>query len=167
MTSTPTETRPFRMTDLGTLVVLRWSGVAADGGDLPYLLAYSLGDAGGGPRATSAAVEGLLAGNGLRVGGGLGDGTTEDRIAVSPFLEAGQAFVTMPELGARCAAPPQWLAAVAERGYAYLVFTTRPWPEGRPGRPIEPAASAAFAGAEQTLRAAAHVLLPALTPRPA
>lgn len=165
MTSPPTETRPFRMTDLGTLVLLPWSGAAADGGDLPYLLAYSLGDAEGGPQTTSAAVEGLLAGNGLRVGGGLVDGTAEAGIAVSLFVEAGQAFVTMPQLGARCAAPPEWLSAVAERGYAYLVFTTRPWPQGRPGRPIEPAALAAFAGAEQTLRAAAHVLLPALTPR--
>ena len=165
MTSTPTETRPLRMTDLGTLVLLPWSGAAADGGDLPYLLAYSLGDAEGGPRATSAAVEGLLAGNGLRVGGGLVDGTAGAGIAVSLFVGAGQAFVTMPQLGARCAAPPEWLAAVAERGYAYLVFTTRPWPQGRPGRTIEPAALAAFAGAEQTLRAAAHVLLPALTPR--
>jgi len=165
MTSTPTETRPFRMADLGTLVLLPWSGAAADGGDLPYLLAYSLGDAEGGPQATSAAVEGLLAGNGLQVGGGLVDGTAGAGIAVSLFVEAGQAFVTMPQLGARCAAPQEWLAAVAERGYAYLVFTTRPWPEGRPGRPIEPAALAAFAGAEQTLRAAAHVLLPALTPR--
>ncbi|RPF33633.1 DUF5949 family protein [Streptomyces sp. TLI_185] len=165
MTSTPTEARSFRMTDLGTLVLLPWSGAAADGGDLPYLLAYSLGDADGGPQTTSAAVEGLLAGNGLRVGGGLVDATAGAGIAVSLFVEAGQAFVTMPQLGARCAAPPEWLAAVAERGYAYLVFTTRPWPEGRPGRPIEPAALAAFAGAEQTLRAAAHVLLPALTPR--
>jgi len=165
MTSTPTETRPFRMADLGTLVLLPWSGAAADGGDLPYLLAYSLGDAEGGPQTTSAAVEGLLAGNGLQVGGGLVDGTAGAGIAVSLFVEAGQAFVTMPQLGARCAAPQEWLAAVAERGYAYLVFTTRPWPEGRPGRPIEPAALAAFAGAEQTLRAAAHVLLPALTPR--
>ena len=165
MTSTPTGTRPFRMTDLGTLVLLPWSGAAADGRDLPYLLVYSLGDAEGGPQTTSAAVEGLLADNGLRVGGGLVDDTTEAGIAVSLFLEAGQAFVTMPQLGARCAAPPEWLAAVAERGCAHLVFTTRPWPEGRPGRPIEPAALAAFAGAEQTLRAAAHVLLPALTPR--
>jgi hypothetical protein len=68
-------------------------------------------------------------------------------------------------LGAQCTAPPEWLAAVAERGYAYLVFTTRPWPEGRPGQPIEPAALAAFAGAEQTLKAAAHVVLPALSLR--
>ena len=58
-------------------------------------------------------------------------------------------------------APPEWLAAVRERGYAYLVFTTRAWPEGEPGKPVEPAALAAFAGAEETLRAAAHVILPA------
>jgi hypothetical protein len=62
------------------------------------------------------------------------------------------------------AAPPAWLTAVAERGYAYLVFTTRPWPEGRPGLPIEAEALTSFVGAEQTLRAAAHVVLPAQGP---
>jgi hypothetical protein len=67
----------------------------------------------------------------------------------------------MPQLVAQADAPQEWLAAVARRGYAYLVFTTRAWPEGRPGRTVEPAALAAFAGAEETLKAAAHVVLPA------
>lgn len=165
MTSTPSETRPFRFGELGTLVALPWSGEAPDGTDMPYLLAYPLGDAEGGPEVTSAAVEGMLASNGLPVGGDLVDGTTESSLPVTLFVEAGQAVVNMPQLGAQCTAPPEWLAAVAERGYAYLVFTTRPWPEGRPGQPIEPAALAAFAGAEQTLKAAAHVVLPALSLR--
>ncbi|WP_405872621.1 MULTISPECIES: DUF5949 family protein [unclassified Streptomyces] len=165
MTSTPSETHPFRMAELGTLVLLPWSGEASDGTDMPYLLAYSLGDAEGGPEMTSAAVEGLLASNGLEVGGELVDGTSESGPAVTLLIEAGQAVVRMPQLGAQCTAPAEWFTAVAERGYAYLVFTTRPWPEGRPGQPIEPSALAAFVGAEQTLRAAAHVVLPAQRPR--
>jgi Family of unknown function (DUF5949) len=151
---------------LGTLVLLPWSGDGADGADMPYLLAYSLGDAAGGARTTSAAVESLLASNGLTVGGELVDASAGTGPAITLHVEAGQAVVTMPQLGARCAAPPAWLTAVAERGYAYLVFTTRAWPEGRPGGPIDAAALTAFVGAEQTLTAAAHIVLPAQSTLP-
>ncbi|MET8448361.1 DUF5949 family protein [Streptomyces sp. NPDC005209] len=163
MTSTSSDPRPFRPADLGTLVVLAWSGEAPDGSDMPYLLGYSLGDAEGGPEATSAAVEHLLTSNGLRVGGDLVDGTTRPSLPVGLLVEAGQAVLTMsrPQFRAQCTAPPEWLAAVAERGHAYLVFTTRTWPEGRPGVPVPPQALAAFAGAEETLHAAAHAVLPA------
>ena len=161
MTSTSSETRPFRAAGLGTLVVLAWSGEAPDGSDMPYLLAYSLGDAEGGPEATAAAVERLLVGNGLPVGGTLVDGTTKPSLPVTLLVEAGQAVLNMPQLVAQADAPPEWLAAVAERGSAYLVVTTRAWPEGEPGKPVEPAALDAFAGAEETLTSAAHVVLPA------
>ncbi|MFF7972637.1 DUF5949 family protein [Streptomyces sp. NPDC007905] len=161
MTSTSSEARPFRTTDLGTLVVLAWSGEAPDGTDMPYLLAYSLGDAEGGPEATAAAVEHLLTSNGLPVGGQVVDGTRKPSLPVTLLVEAGQAVVNMPKMVAQADAPPEWLAAVAVRGYAYLVFTTRAWAEGRPGQAVEPAALAAFAGAEETLNAAAHVILPA------
>ncbi|MGW0764158.1 DUF5949 family protein [Streptomyces sp. NPDC002676] len=161
MTSTSSESRAFRAAELGTLVVLAWSGEAPDGTDMPYLLAYSLGDAEGGPEATAAAVEHLLVSNGLPVGGELVDGTTKPSLPVTLLVEAGQAVVNMPQLVAQADAPKEWLAAVAERGYAYLVFTKRAWPEGEPGKTVDPAALAAFAGAEDTLNAAAHVILPA------
>lgn len=161
MTSTSSATRPFRVADLGTLVVMPWSGEAPDGGDMPYLLAYSLGDAADGPEASAAAIERLLTDNGLPVGGNLVDGTEKPSLRVSLLVEAGQAVLTLPGLSARCVPPPEWLAAVGERGYAYLVLTTRPWPEAVPGRPVEPEVLAAFAGAEETLTAAAHVVLPA------
>ncbi|MFI2758031.1 DUF5949 family protein [Streptomyces echinatus] len=157
MTTTPLENRPA---GLGTLVVLAWSGEAPDGSDMPYLLAYSLGDAAGGPEATAAAVERLLVSNGLPVGGELIDGTGRPGLPVSLLVAAGQAVVRMPQMVAQADAPPEWLAAVRERGYAYLVCTTRAWPEGAPGQVVEPAALAAFAGAEETLQAAAHVVLP-------
>lgn len=166
MTSTASETRPFDLARLGTLVLLPWSSAAADGADMPYLLIYSLGDAEGEPGTTAAAIEALLASNGLAAGGELVDGTAaETGLAITLRVEAGEAVVDLPQLGARCAAPPAWLTAIAERGYAYLVFTTRPWPEGRPGRPIEAEALTSFVSAEQTLRAAAHVVLPAQGPR--
>ncbi|WP_437075108.1 DUF5949 family protein [Streptomyces sp. enrichment culture] len=140
---------------------MTWSGEAPDGSDMPYLLAYSLGDGPDGPEATSAAVGRMLEVNGLPVGGELVDGSTKPSLPVSLLVEAGQAVLTMPPLNAQCPAPPEWLTAVGERGYAYLVFTTRPWPEAEPGKPVEPEALAAFAGAEETLTAAAHVVLPA------
>ncbi|WP_250404097.1 DUF5949 family protein [Streptomyces cellostaticus] len=171
MTSAPSAP-PARLADLGTLVVLAWSGAAPDGTDMPCLLGYSPGDAEGGPEVTAVAVERLLVGNGLPVGGELVDGTKRPSLPVTLRVRAGQAVVLtlrvragqtvvdMPQFVARADTPPQWLAAVAERGYAYLVFTTRAWPEGEPGTAVEPAAPAAFAGAEETLRAAAQVVLP-------
>ncbi|MGW7243580.1 DUF5949 family protein [Streptomyces sp. NPDC054804] len=161
MTSTPSTTRPFRPADLGTVAVLAWSGEAPDGSDMPYLLAYSLGDAAGGAEATSAAVEALLENNGLPVGGDLVDGTARPSLPVTLLVESGTAVLNLAPLNAQCPAPEEWLAAVGERGYAYLVFTTRPWPQGAPGRPVEAEALKDFAGAEETLTAAAHVVLPA------
>ncbi|MDQ0990990.1 DUF5949 family protein [Streptomyces sp. V3I7] len=160
MTSTPSPTHPFRAAELGTIVMLAWSGEASDGADMPYLLAYSLGDAEGGPGMTAAAVQRLLRDNGLPLGK-LVDGTTRPSLPITLLVEGGQAVVTMPPLNAQCPAPPEWLAAVRQRGCAYLLFTARPWPEGRPGTPVDPPALAAFAGADETLNAAAHVLLPA------
>ncbi|MEU2619705.1 DUF5949 family protein [Streptomyces sp. NPDC007157] len=161
MTSTPSETRPFRLADLGTVAVLAWSGEAPDGSDMAYLLAYPLGDAAGGAEATSAAVEALLENNGLPVGGDLVDGTARPSLPVTLLVESGTAVLNLAPLNAQCPAPEEWLAAVDERGYAYLVFTTRPWPQGAPGRPVEAAALKDFAGAEETLTAAAHIVLPA------
>lgn len=149
------------MAELGTLVVMPWSGEAPDGGDMPYLLAYSLGDADGGAATTAAAIERLLTDNGLPVGGDLVDGTERPSLPVGLLVTAGAAVLTMPMLNAQCVPPPEWLDAVEARGYAYLVFTTRPWPEAVPGKAVEPEALATFAGAEETLTAAAHVVLPA------
>ncbi|GGN54638.1 hypothetical protein GCM10011579_013920 [Streptomyces albiflavescens] len=160
MTSTSSETRPFRVADLGTLAVMAFSGDAPDG-DMPYLLAYSLGDAEGGPEGTSAAIERLLRKNGLPVGDRLIDGSRRPSLPLALLVEAGQAVVTMPAyLKAQCVAPPEWLAAVGERGYAYFLFATRAWPEATPGKPVAPESLAAFAGDEETLLSAAHVLLP-------
>ncbi|MFD8303000.1 DUF5949 family protein [Streptomyces sp. NPDC059690] len=160
MTSTSSETRPVGPADLGTLVVMAWSGEAPDG-DMPYLLVHPLGDAADGPEAASAAVAELLRSAGLPIGAELTDAAAKPSLPLSLLVAGGHAVVTLPGSNAQCTPPPEWLAAVAERGYAYLVFTTRPWPEAEPGKPVDPEAFAAFAGAEETLNAAAHVILPA------
>ena len=149
------------MADLGTLVVMPWSGEAPDGHDMPYLLAYSLGDTADGPEGTAVAVERLLSDNGMPVGGDVVDGTERPSLPFTLLVESGAAVLNMPSLNAQCLPPQEWLAAVGERGYAYLVFTTRAWPEATPGRAVTPEALTAFAGAEETLTAAAHIVLPA------
>ncbi|WP_329217540.1 DUF5949 family protein [Streptomyces sp. NBC_01485] len=161
MTSTPSATRPFRVADLGTLVVMPWSGEAPDGSDMPYLLAYSLGDTADGPEGTAAAVERMLTDNGMPVGGDVVDGTERPSLPFTLLVESGAAVLNMPSLNAQCLPPPEWLAAVEQRGYAYLVFTTRAWPEALPGQAVTAEALTAFAGAEETLTAAAHIVLPA------
>jgi hypothetical protein len=159
VTSAPTETRPFHPAGLGTLVVLAWSGEVPDG-DMPYLLAYPLGDGPDGPEGSTTAVEEVLEAAGLTAGGELVDGNAEPGLPVTLLVEDGEAVVRMPGFSAQCTPPQQWLEAAAERGFAYLVFTTRPWPEAEPGKPVEPEALSAFVGAEATLKCAAHVLLP-------
>ncbi|MDQ0581101.1 DUF5949 family protein [Streptomyces rishiriensis] len=161
MTSTPSATRPFRVADLGTLVVMPWSGEAPDGSDMPYLLAYSLGDTPEGPEGTALAVARLLTDNGMPIGGDVVDGTERPSLPFTLLVESGAAVLNMPSLNAQCLPPQEWLAAVEQRGYAYLVLTTRAWPQATPGRAVTPEELAAFAGAAETLTAAAHIVLPA------
>jgi hypothetical protein len=164
MTSTSGEAGPLPAANLGTLVVMAWSGEHPDG-DMPYLLAYPLGDGQSGPEGSAVAVEQLLSANGLPLGDTVVDATRQPSFPVRLLVEAGQAVVSMTQLNAQCPVPPEWLAAVGERGYAYLLFTTRPWPEAEPGKFVEPAALAAFAGDEKTLKNAAHAYVPAYSPR--
>ncbi|MEV5979773.1 DUF5949 family protein [Streptomyces sp. NPDC052114] len=162
MTSTSSEQRPFQATDLGTLAVLAWSGEhPEDQKDMPFLLAYSLGDTEGGPEATAEAMRTLLQNAGLPIGGPVVDGARNPSLPVSLLVEADQAVVTMPHLNAQCATPPEWLAAVQQRGHAYFMATTRAWPDGKPGEPVTEEILSEFAGAEETMLNAAHCLLPA------
>ncbi|MFJ3226972.1 DUF5949 family protein [Streptomyces sp. NPDC086783] len=160
MTSASSDTRPFSAAELGTLVVMAFSGAAPDG-DMPYLLAYTLGDGAGGPEASTAAVEELLRANGLSAGDQIIDGSQRPDLPLTLVVDKGEAVVDMPYLHARCVVPEEWLAAVGRRGYAYFLFATRPWPGAEPGKPVAPEDLAAFAGDEDILDSAAHVLLPA------
>ncbi|MFP3989191.1 DUF5949 family protein [Streptomyces sp. E11-3] len=161
MTSTPSADTAFQPADLGTLAVISWSGEhPEEEKDMPFLLAYSLGDGPGGPDASAQAVRGLLEQTGLPVGGDVQDGAGQPSFPVSLLVQAGQAVINMPYLNAQCVVPPEWLSAAEARGYAYFVFTTRPWPSATPGEPVTEEDLAAFAGDEETLIAAAHCRLP-------
>ncbi|MFC8871037.1 DUF5949 family protein [Streptomyces sp. NPDC057148] len=161
MTSISTDTRPLRTADLGTLVIMSWSRETPDG-DVPFLLACSLGDGEGGPESTGAAVERLLGHAGLSVGDGVVDAARLPNLPVTLLVVPGAAALTMPGINAQFAPAAQWRRAVDERGYACLIFTTRPWADGEPG---DGEAVAAFANDERTLASAAQVILPVRTLR--
>ncbi|NEB75778.1 hypothetical protein G3I40_11130 [Streptomyces sp. SID14478] len=161
MTSTSSIDTTFRAADLGTLAVISWSGApAGEEDDVPFLLAYSMGDSPAGPAAAETAVRALLHNNGLTVGTTVHDAARQPRFPVSLLVEAGQAVVTMPLLNAQCPVRPEWLAAAEARGNAYFMFTARPWPTAAPGQPVTEEELERFAGDEETLTAAAHCLLP-------
>lgn len=162
MTSTDNAQRIFRPAELGTLVVVAWSGKHPDDDhDMPFLLAYPLGDGTAGHEGVTEAARTLLADTGLPVGGELLDGTRSGTLPVTLLVEAGSAALTMPpQLNAQCEVPPEWFTAARQRGYAYFIFATRPWPQAVPGREITDEALSAFVGDEEMLTSSAHVLLP-------
>ncbi|MEV1052178.1 DUF5949 family protein [Streptomyces sp. NPDC049887] len=161
MTSTRGALRAFRPARLGTLVVLAWSGEHPDDErDMPFLLAYALGDGDGGPEGAEAAARQLLDDVGLPVGGEFVDAAESAGLPVTLLVEAGQAVLTMPHLTAQCTVPQEWLAAVRDRGHVYFIFATRPWPEAAPGVPVPEGVLREFVGDEAVLSTAAHCLLP-------
>ncbi|MGW0351900.1 DUF5949 family protein [Streptomyces anthocyanicus] len=156
MTSISADPRPLRTADLGTLVIMSWSRETPDG-DVPFLLACSLGDGEGGPEAVPAAVEGLLSRSGLSVGGDtVLDATALPGLPIGLLVVPGAAALTMPGVNAQFVPTPEWRAAADRRGYACLIFATRPWPGGEPG---DGEAVAAFANDADTLSSAAQVVL--------
>src|SRR5688500_13693698 len=100
MTSTSSETRQFTPAGLGTLAVVAWSGEAPDG-DMPYLLAYSLGDGEGGHEAAAVPVKQRLRTSWLPIGQGLVDGAGRPSLPIRLLVEAGQAMVSMPRFNAQ------------------------------------------------------------------
>ncbi|SDM29092.1 hypothetical protein SAMN05444921_106105 [Streptomyces wuyuanensis] len=161
VTSTPSAVRAFRPARLGTLVVIAWSGEHPDDErDMPFLLAYALGDGEDGPEGAEAAARQLLDDVGLPVGTEFVDAAESVGLPVTLLVEAGQAVLTMPHLTAQCTVPPEWLAAVGDRGHVYFIFATRPWPEAVPGVPVSEEGLRGFVGDEAVLSTAAHCLLP-------
>jgi hypothetical protein len=150
---------------LGTLQVLAWTGDPEAGQDLPCLIAYSLGDGAGGAEAGEEAVLAMIEALGLTVGGGLKDCTRVNNTRITLLVEGGQAALTTPYLSGQCPVPPEWLHAVEERGHAYFIIASRPWPEAAPGQPVTEEALRSYVGDEQTLATAAHALLPVSTLR--
>ncbi|MFD8983220.1 DUF5949 family protein [Streptomyces sp. NPDC059564] len=157
MTSTQAE---IDRTQLGTLSVLAWIGDPSEGHDIPYLLAYTLGDGPQGREAGEKAAHGLLEEIGLPIGDVVMDGTRSPRtFAVQIVLAGSQVALTLPGLNATCTAPDEWVAAATESGQAYFLFATRAWPEAVPGKPVTPEVLQAFAGDEEVLTSSAHCVL--------
>jgi hypothetical protein len=146
---------------LGTLVVIPWAGVyAEDGGDMPFLMAYSLGDGVGGPAAGEDAVLAAAAEIGLPVGGAILDVAHAPKTAVTVLVEGGKAVLTMPYLHAACPVPDEWTAAARARGAVYVILASCPWPEAAPGVEVSEEMLRAFAGDPDVLGTAAHFLVP-------
>lgn len=158
----PTSSLQSRM---GTLVVIPWAGPHADGADVPFLMAYSLGDGVDGPAAGEEAVRAAAVEIGLLVGGEILDASYDRRLDVRVLVEGGKAVLTMPYLKVTCPVPDQWTAAARARGSVYVILASRPWPEAKPGVPVTEEALRAFAGDEEVLRTAAHVMVPVGTVR--
>ncbi|AMW08340.1 hypothetical protein A4E84_01595 [Streptomyces qaidamensis] len=158
MTSISPETQSVPTDDLGSLVVQSWRGTTPDG-DVPYLLACSLGDGANGPEGTSKAIEQLLLSAGLPLGEGLVHAAQRPSLPVSLLVVPGSAVLTVQHLKSQFVPPETWLEAVGELGHAYLIFTTRPWPQG--AEPGDVGTLAAFTSDEEAMASAAHVVLPA------
>ncbi|GHB72537.1 hypothetical protein GCM10010347_48540 [Streptomyces cirratus] len=157
MTSTQAE---IDRSELGTLSVLAWIGDPSEGHDIPYLLAYTLGDGPKGKEAGEAAARGLLEEIGLPIGDVVMDGTRNpSTFAVQIVLAGNQVALTLPGLNATCTAPDEWVTAATESGQAYFLFATTAWPEAVPGRPVSPELLQAFAGDEAVLTGSAHCVI--------
>ncbi|NDZ79891.1 hypothetical protein G3I19_15500 [Streptomyces sp. SID10853] len=158
MTASHTATSSVQRDQLGTLSVLAWSG-DPETNNLPYLLAYSLGDGKDGAEAGEAAVRTLFDELGIPLGSSLADGSRPG-FPVRLLVEGGQAAVNMPYLSAQCPVPAEWLQAVADRGEVHFMFASKPWPEAVPGRPVSEEVLSAFVGDEAMLTTSAHCMLP-------
>lgn len=156
MTSTQAETDRSL---LGTISVLAWIGDPAEGHDIPYLLAYTLGDGPQGREAGEAAARGLLAEIGLGVGDMVNGTEKPQKFDVKIVLADNQIALTLPGLNATCTAPDEWVAAATESGQAYFLFATRAWPEAVPGKPVSAELLQAFAGDEAVLTSSAHCIV--------
>ncbi|WP_299539053.1 DUF5949 family protein [uncultured Streptomyces sp.] len=161
MTSPQTATGSYSPAQIGTQVLIGWSGEHPERGhDVAFLLTYSLGDGPDGPETGSAALRAALGRAGLRVGGGVLDASEHPSLPVKLLVQAGQAVLTLPHFTAQYPAPPEWVAAALSTGQVYGMFATRPWPEAVAGRPVSEDRLRAFAASPETVSTAAHCLMP-------
>ncbi|MFB7916389.1 DUF5949 family protein [Streptomyces sp. NPDC056061] len=161
MTSPQTATGTFTQAQLGTITLIGWSGEHPDGGpDAAFLLVYSLGDGSDGPAVGEAAMRIALERSGLSVGAGPVYGTETPGLPVKLLVQAGQAVLTLPHFTAQYPARAEWLTAAEQRGEVNIMFATRPWPQGAPGRPMSEELLRSFAGNPEVIVTSAHCVLP-------
>ncbi len=161
MSQTNTASASSLQSRLGTLVVIPWAGAHEDGEDMPFLMAYSLGDGADGPEAGRAAVLEAAEEIGLPVGGVVLDvSRAQKKVDVRVLVEAGKAVLTMPYLKVTCPVPDQWAVAARAREAVYVILASRPWPEAAPGAKVTEETLRGFAADEDVLSTAAHFLVP-------
>ncbi|BBA98578.1 hypothetical protein RVR_4813 [Actinacidiphila reveromycinica] len=165
MSQTNTASASSLQSRLGTLVVIPWAGSHEDGGDTPFLLAYSLGDGVDGPEAGQEAVLQAAKEIGLPVGGAILDVAQSPKADVRVLVEGGKAVLTMPYLKVTCPVPDQWTAAARARESVYVILASRPWPEAAPGTAVTEESLRAFAADAEVLGTAAHFTVPVGTLR--
>ncbi|WP_029391370.1 DUF5949 family protein [Streptomyces xiaopingdaonensis] len=160
MTSTQAGMTGFRPSLFGTMSVLGWTGPHPDDGeDVPFLLAYSLGDGEEGPQGGAEAARQLLRETGLPIGGEVPDASHTRRLPMTLLVQGGQAALTMPHVSVRYPAPTEWLTAAQDRGEVYFMFATLPWPEARPGAEVTEEQLRGFVD-EEMMASSAHCMLP-------
>ncbi|MEW2518830.1 DUF5949 family protein [Actinacidiphila alni] len=161
MSQTNTAVNSTLQRRLGTLVVIPWAGEHhEDGRDMPFLMAYSLGDGPDGPESGQEAALAVAEEVGLPVGGAVLDVKQAPNVPVKILVEGGQVVLTMPYLHAACPVPEQWVNAAQDRGAVYFILATRAWPEAKPGTPVTEETLQSFAGNVDVLGTAAHCLVP-------
>lgn len=161
MTSSQTATDTFTQAQLGTISLIGWSGEHPDRGpDAAFLLVYSLGDGADGPATGEAAMRASLERSGLPVGTGPVYAAETPGLPVKLLVQAGQAVLTLPHFTAQYPAPAEWLTAAEQRGEVNVMFATRPWPQGAPGRPVGEDLLRAFAGDPNVIMTSAHCVFP-------
>ncbi|WP_327178798.1 DUF5949 family protein [Streptomyces sp. NBC_01335] len=161
MTSSQTSTYPYSPAQLGTQIVIGWSGRNPESGhDVAFLLTYSLGDGRDGPVVGEASMRTALERAGLKVGGGVANAAEQPGLQVKLLVQSGQAVLTLPHFTAQYPAPDEWLAATRDQGQVYGMFATRPWPEAVPGRPVSEDQLRAYAANPEIVATSAHCLMP-------
>ncbi|MFE5241666.1 MULTISPECIES: DUF5949 family protein [unclassified Streptomyces] len=160
MTSPNSATLPYSQAQLGTQILIAWSGSNPGEPETAFLLAYSLGDGPDGPEAGEQAMHTALERSGLQVGGETLDATSMPNFPVKLLVQAGQVVLTLPHFKAQYTVPPEWLAAARDAGTVHGMFATRPWPAAVPGQPVGEEQLRAFVGDPEVIRTSAHCLLP-------
>ncbi len=161
MTSPKAATAPYSPAQLGTQILIGWSGSnPGTGRETAFLLAYSLGDGADGPEAGESAARTALERSGLRVGGETLDASDLPSLPVKLLVQAGQAVVTLPHFTAQCTMPREWLDAARSEGRVHGMFATRPWPAAVPGQPVSEELLRSFVTDPEVIRTSAHCLMP-------
>jgi hypothetical protein len=161
MSQTNTASAASILSRLGTLAVIPWAGQhPEDGADIPFLMAYSLGDGIEGSSGAESAVLAAAAEIGLPVGGMILDVAQVPQVDVKVLVEGGKAVLRMPYLHVSCPVPDEWTIAARLRKTVYVILASRPWPEAVPGSVVTEEALRAFAGDHAVLTSAAHFLVP-------